>query len=194
MLRVVVGSRNLAKIEGVRRAFSLLGPVMVKPVEVRTSVGPQPMTLRDTIRGAVERAVGAMRDGFNYSVGVEAGLYRFPPALTSYMEVQVAALLDNEGGVTLGMSPSFEFPKRVVEALERGEAPEAEIVAEEITGIKGIGERGGAISFLTRGRLDRTALTELAVLMALVPRLNPRLYPRPRKHDDVMRLLRELAL
>ncbi|RLF00276.1 MAG: inosine/xanthosine triphosphatase [Thermoprotei archaeon] len=194
LLRIVVGSKNPAKVEGVRRAFSLLGPAVVESVEVETSVGPQPMSLRETIKGAVERAVNAMRRGFNYSVGVEAGLYKFPPALTGYMEVQVAALLDEGGGITLGMSPSFEFPQRVVKALEEGEAPEAEVVIEDITGVRRIGEKGGAISFLTRGRLDRVALTELAVLMALVPRLNPGLYPPPRRCGAIMQLLSKLTL
>jgi len=194
LLRVIVGSKNPAKVEGVKRAFNLLGPVIVESVEVRTSVGPQPMSLRETVKGAVERAVNAMRKGFNYSVGVEAGLYKFPPALTGYMEVQVAALLDGEGGITVGMSPSFEFPQRVVRELEEGKAPEAEVVIEDLTGVKGIGERGGAIGFLTKGRLDRVALTELAVLMALVPRLNPGLYPPPRKYGAVIQLLDELVL
>ena len=47
---------------------------------------------------------------------------------------------------------------------------------EELTGRKGIGRTTGAIGFLSGGRMDRTKLTEAAVLMALIPRIRKELY------------------
>src|SRR3989442_1420999 len=46
----------------------------------------------------------------------------------------------------------------------------------EITGDAKIGQTTGAIGFLTEGRMDRTRLTEAAVLMAMVPRIRKDLY------------------
>ena len=195
-MRVAVGSTNPVKVEGVRRAFRLLGCVEVLPVHVETSVGPQPITLRDTIRGAVERAVKALSSirEADYSVGVEAGLFQLPPTLTGYLEVQVAAIADLEKGVTLGFSPGFEFPLRVVEAVTGGKVVEAEEAMEELSGIRGIGEREGAIGFLTRGYIDRTKLSELAVVAALIPRLNPSLYPKARRIEEVLESLNSLDI
>ena len=46
----------------------------------------------------------------------------------------------------------------------------------ELTGETGIGRTRGAIGFLSEGRMDRTELTEAAVLMAMVPRIRKDLY------------------
>ena len=47
---------------------------------------------------------------------------------------------------------------------------------EELSGIKRIGELQGAIGWLTRGIVDRHEISVQAVIMALIPRLNPSLY------------------
>ena len=46
----------------------------------------------------------------------------------------------------------------------------------EITGIKDIGERTGAIHYLTKGAISRVELTRIAVIMALIPWINGELY------------------
>jgi non-canonical (house-cleaning) NTP pyrophosphatase len=48
---------------------------------------------------------------------------------------------------------------------------------EVATGIEDIGEKMGAVGYLTKGKLNREELTEQAVLMALVPRIRKELYP-----------------
>jgi inosine/xanthosine triphosphatase len=46
----------------------------------------------------------------------------------------------------------------------------------KITGIEKIGHKMGSIGYLSDGMIDRTSLTELSVLMALVPRIRNELY------------------
>ena len=46
----------------------------------------------------------------------------------------------------------------------------------EITEIEEIGHKMGSIGYLSDGMIDRTALTEIAVLMALIPRIRKELY------------------
>ena len=74
-MKVVVGTGNPVKVAAVRRAFSRLGiECEVLGVRTVTSVGPQPVGLRTTVRGAVERALGALRSSeSDYGVGIEAG-------------------------------------------------------------------------------------------------------------------------
>ena len=47
---------------------------------------------------------------------------------------------------------------------------------EELSGVVGIGKKMGAIGYLSKGLIDRTHFTELCVIMALIPRINPKLY------------------
>ena len=66
----------------------------------------------------------------------------------------------------------------------RGEATEPSgsgVVGQamaELTGVREIGSKYGAIGFLTERRMDRDALTEAAVLMAMVPRIRRGLFAR----------------
>jgi non-canonical (house-cleaning) NTP pyrophosphatase len=50
-----------------------------------------------------------------------------------------------------------------------------DVFAEKIVG-ESIGQKGGAIGYLTNGVMNRRELTESAVLAAMVPRINKELY------------------
>ncbi len=171
-MRVAVGSCNPTKVKGVEEAFKhFFNDVEVLPRSVNSGVPPQPFN-GDVIRGAINRAVNAFCD-CDFSVGIEAGFFKTEGTITGYIDFQVAAVYDGDR-CTLGFGPGFEFPPKVVEEALRGK--EAGDVMEEITGIKNIGERMGAIHYLSKGVVSRTDLTRIAVIMALIPRLNKDLY------------------
>ncbi len=173
MIRVTVGSKNPTKVEGVRLAFELFfDDVEVIPKSVDSGVPSQPFNY-DVIRGAMNRAIRAFDKECDFSVGVEAGLFEIENTLTGFMDFQVAVIYDGRM-FTIGFGPGFEFPHKVVrEALKGREVGD---VMEEITGIERIGERMGAIHFLTKGAVSRVELTRLAVIMALIPWINRDLY------------------
>jgi len=176
-LSVAVGSLNPVKVNAVARAFKLFfGEVKVLPVKVDSGVPPQPIGLQEIVDGAINRARRAQAaTGADYGVGIEAGLIEFPGTLTGYIDLQVCAIVDREGRITIGHGPGFEYPPAVVrEVLEAGH--EVGEVMERLTGIRDIKRRMGAIGYLSKGVIDRTRLCELAVLMALIPRINPELY------------------
>jgi len=79
--------------------------------------------------------------------------------------------------VTLGHGPGFAYPPFVVERAKAGKTV-GDAMAE-LTGEKAIGRTRGAIGYLTEGRMDRTELTEAAVLMAMVSRIRKDLYRGP---------------
>jgi len=171
-MKVTVGSTNPTKVEGVRLAFNqYFDDVEIVPKDVDSGVPPQPFN-DDVIKGAINRAINAF-ENCDYSVGVEAGLFTINNTITGYMDFQVAVIYDGEK-FTIGFGPGFEFPPSVVKkALEGMEVGE---VMEKITGIEKIGEKFGAIYYLTKGRISRIELTRLAVTMALIPRINKELY------------------
>jgi len=74
------------------------------------------------------------------------------------------------------VSAGFEYPPSVVEEVLSGK--EVGDVMDELTGVEDLGEKMGAVSYLSRGLLDRIGNTEQCVLMAMIPRLNEGIYFR----------------
>lgn len=172
-MRIAVGSKNPAKVNGVKRAFSrFFEAVEVVGCEVNSNVSDQPFN-EETITGAVNRAKNAYSKEFDFSVGVEAGLFEFPHTLTGYIDFQVACIYDGER-YTVGFGPGFEYPPMVIRDVLSGR--EVGEVMAELTGIVNLGRKFGAIGFLTRKQVVRSDLTEIAVTMALIPWINQNLY------------------
>jgi len=173
-LKVAVGSKNPAKIKGVEKAFSkFFKDVEVEGVEVNSGVSNQPFDT-ETIRGAINRAVNAYKcRKCDFGVGVEAGLFRCNFAYTGYLDIQVAAVYDGDR-VCIGYGPGFEYPEKVLRAVLGGS--EVGKVMETVTGIEGLGKKQGAIGYLSKNAITRAELTEIAVVMALIPFVNRKLY------------------
>jgi inosine/xanthosine triphosphatase len=171
-LKVRVGSTNRVKVTAAKRAFTTaFRTAQVQGVEVPAKVSAQPFE-EETIDGAVARARSAIGDA-DYGVGIEAGLF-WDEGAKDYLDVQYCAIADRRGAVTIGHGPGFPYPKAVIEAVKRGKTVGEAM--EAFTKVKNIGRRIGAIGWLTEGAMDRTKLTEAAVLMALVPRVRRDLY------------------
>lgn len=174
---VAVGSSNPVKVKAVERVFSKFYEVTVLMVSVSSEVPPQPVGLDVTIRGAVSRARNALAlsGSAELGVGIEAGLVQVPGTLSGYMDQQFAAIADRSGRVTLGGGPSFEYPPAIVSRV-LGEGIEVGTAMDQLSGVEELGQKQGAIGYFSKGHMDRTSLTEQAVLMALLPRVNQRLY------------------
>lgn len=56
----------------------------------------------------------------NYGVGIEAGMYEVPEAVTSFMDASICAIYDGNN-YYIGFSPSFEYPQTVVDRVLKGE-------------------------------------------------------------------------
>jgi inosine/xanthosine triphosphatase len=172
-MRVAVGSTNPVKVRAVEEVLREFYPeIEVFGVEVSSKVSAQPLGMEETVRGAVNRARAALKHG-ELGVGIEAGLVEVPFAITGYMDVQFCAISDGEV-ITLGAGSGFEYPPSVIRQVLRGR--EVGEVMEELSGIRNIGRKGGAIGFLSKGKLSRKELTKQAVLMAMLPRINRELY------------------
>ncbi|HIH01475.1 TPA: inosine/xanthosine triphosphatase, partial [Thermoplasmata archaeon] len=119
-----------------------------------------------TIEGATRRAKVALeKSGADFGVGVEAGLF-FIQHLGRHLDIQYCAVMDSSGRVTYGHGPGFEYPPEVTKAALDGHA--VGDIMSGITGIERIGHKSGSVGYLSAGLINRTSLTELAVLMALI--------------------------
>ncbi len=177
-MRVHVGTGNRVKRDAVQRVLQRLDPETdwdVGLVEAETDVPEQPWEA-DVARGARQRARAAATtpDPPAYGVGVEAGLV-WNEVLGVYFDVQYAVIRDQRGHETAGHGPGFVYPPAVVRAVSHEGRTVGEAMSS-LTGIDDIGSRMGAIGYLSLGHMDRTALTEQAILMAWLPRLRPERY------------------
>jgi inosine/xanthosine triphosphatase len=171
---VSAGTKNPAKLEGIRRAFTRYFPgVEIRPVDSTSVAKAQPRSLEEMTAGATARAKLALsKAGGEFGVGVEAGIFTIRDV---YFDNQVAAIVDPSGEVSLGHSAGYSLPRDAVEKLF-SDGKELERWAESVSGIDEVGDKGGLIHYLTNGKMTRTDLTEQCVVTALIPWLHRDIY------------------
>lgn len=179
MMVVAVGTANPVKVNAVKNVLSRFFEVSVVARNVQSQVPKQPVGIDTTVEGAIARARNALAavEGAELGVGIEAGLVKVPCTISGYMDQQFACIADRQCRITLGGGPSFEYPNSIVSRV-LSSGTEVGDLMNEMTGISELGQKQGAIGYFSKGHLNRTALTELAVLMALIPRLSGELYFR----------------
>ena len=174
-VRVAVGSDNPVKIEAVKSAaMRLFGDADVRGFAVESGVADQPFEA-ETWEGARTRARMSLArwPEADFGVGVEAGLFE-TSAIGGLIDVQACVVLDHAGRFTYGHGPGFSYPDDINEELRRG-ATVGDVLGR-VSGVADLGQKEGAVGYLSRGHVTRTQLTEPAVLMAFLPRLRPELY------------------
>ncbi len=171
---VAVGTRNPAKIEGIRRGFlRYFRDTEFRSVDSSSVARAQPLGLEQMVEGAVARAKFALsRVGGDYGVGVEAGIFKIG---TFYFDHQQAAIVDPSGKVSLGHSAGYMLPKDAIDRMLK-DGEELERWAERLSGVSEIGDKGGLVNHLTKGEMTRVDLTEQCVMMALSPWLHRDVY------------------
>ena len=171
---VAIGSTNKAKIDGVIEAYKLFNiDVEVIPIKVSSGISHQPKSLEETVKGAVNRALNALKlvENADEAVGIESGLIMMP-IINRFIDITVAIIMDRRGRLSAGLSPGFEIPSIFIREIFTSNK-ELEELAVKVSGIENIGEHGGFISYLTYNKISRKELTKLAVIMALTPRISP---------------------
>jgi len=164
-IRISVGSVNPVKTEAVRAVMErIFGEVILTSRDVDSGVPEQPWG-EETCKGAKNRAKAAMGE-CDLAVGIEAGVFEVYDGL---YDVQHCVILDKTGRMTIGMSSGFRYPDDVIELLRKGMT-----VGEAMKQLYTKDSRGrkeGAVGVLSKGLLDRKALTEQSVLAAMIPRM-----------------------
>jgi inosine/xanthosine triphosphatase len=175
MKQIIVASTNPVKITASLNGFTKMFPsghFSVKGVPIRSGVSEQPMTEEETFQGAVNRANNAkkLNPKADYWVGLEGGVEEIGSEMKSV--VWVVVLSKNEMGKA--KAGSFILPPRLVKLIKGGmEMGQADDVVFGTTNTK---QKSGAVGLLTNGVIDRTALYEHGVILALIPFVNPQLY------------------
>lgn len=172
MKTVIIASLNPAKINAVKSAFEaafLQQEFDFKGVSVASGVADQPMSNEETYQGAVNRvcnATQAIPEG-DFYVGLEAGIEG--NVTFAWM------VIESNGQRGESRSASLMLPPQVIEKLAH--ANELGDVMDEVFGTDNIKQKGGAIGLLTHNQLTRSSVYHQALILALIPFVNPEHFP-----------------
>ncbi len=173
-MKVNVGSKNPTKIQSVIEALQespLFKDAEVIGLDVSFETFGHPRNIAETVAGAQKRAELAFKD-CDYSFGIEGGLIEIPETKSHYMQVEVCAIYDGKQ-FHLGLSPAFEWPPVVTKLIFDGLDGSQALKQAGFTDLEKVGNAGGGISILTKGKMDRTEFNRLSIVMALVHLENP---------------------
>lgn len=170
-MKINVGSQNPVKISAVEeilKDYPHLSGAQVIGVKASSEVSDQPKSLEETVLGAKNRARNAFKDCV-FSIGLESGLFSVPHSKTGHMDTCICCIFDGKE-YHFGMSSGWEFPKKEVLDLifNNGLDMNQAMFEAGLTSKKNIGSEEGAISFFTKGRLDRKEYTKQALRTALI--------------------------
>ncbi len=175
MKTVAVASRNPVKARAALGGFRRMFPgqeFRVETVSVPSGVATQPASDEETLAGALNRARRAAEaaPGADYWVGIEGGVEDGPGGMAAFAWVVVLG----DGRTGRGRTGTFILPEKVARLVREGtELGDAD---DLVFGRSNSKQEDGAIGLLTGNVVDRTALYEHAMVMALVPFRNSGLY------------------
>jgi len=133
-----------------------------------------------TLEGATNRAHAAFAayDGCDYSIGIESGIIDIPDIERSlFMNIAFAVIYDGKE-IHVGTNGCFEVPPKMMDlvynqGMEMCDATHTVGLSRD----RNIGREGGVIHILSKGWIDRRNYLHQAIGFALMPFLNPELYP-----------------
>ena len=175
MKTIVIASENPVKIHATLGGFRRMFPgedYDIQPISVSNGVGTQPLSDRQTLQGALNRARAAVlqiREA-DYWVGIEGGVQDEDGEMAAFAWIVVMSHVL----VGKSRSGSFVLPSEVADLVRQGKelGTADDIVFDRAGSKQGI----GAVGILTGNIIDRTQLYEHAVILALVPFKNATMY------------------
>jgi inosine/xanthosine triphosphatase len=176
MKTIAVASLNPVKAEAVLKGFERMFPderFQIEPVSVPSGVSDQPMTDEATLQGAATRAenVKAVVPDADFWVGVEGGCDHLGGDLVAFAWVRVL----DRSQVGQARTAQFRLPPAIGALVESGmELGDAD---DRIFGERNSKQVSGAVGLLTGDVETRATFYEQAVVLALIPFRNPKLYP-----------------
>lgn len=176
MSLIIVASTNPVKLDAARHGFQRAFPeesITVEGVRVNSGVSAQPRSDAETRQGALNRARAARdtRPEGDYFVGMEGGVERVNGAWEAFAWM---VIMDRAGQTGRGRTGVFVLPDEIGKWLDKGlELGEAD---DRVFGISNSKQNMGAVGLLTRSMLNRAQYYEQAVILALLPWLNPGFY------------------
>ena len=186
---VAVGSARRPKLNAVREALAIFGPILdsnaqfeVVGQEVPSGVSHTPISRAELMAGARFRARELAKlaqergESWKYFVGLEGGLDVVEENGARLVFLQSwAYVLDETGRGAYGQSGAVQMPNALAaEVIERG--TELSIAIDVYAGEQGIRDAQGAWGVLTQNLITRQEAFRVAVVSAFAPFFNANFY------------------
>ena len=175
-MKILVGTKNPGKIEGVKNAFKrYFENVEIEGIPVCSEVPDQPVN-EEIFQGAKNRVKNLRKYAkenniqADFYVATEAGITNL---LGNWIDINSAVVENAEGFQSVGTSQGFPIPEKYIKEIINTELGK---VMDKIFEGKELGKGKGGISNLTHNQVTRLELTEGAVIMALISHINGELW------------------
>lgn len=172
-MKVLIATKNAAKIEGARRALSrYFSDIEVEGIPVESNVGEQPVN-NDIYNGAKNRVTNlkkyAKENNINSDLylAIESGINNL---FGRWMITNIAVIEDNNELESYGTSPSFPVPDKFIDDIISTDLNK--VMDQIFEKDEERHNKGGAIQLLTHNEVTRIDLTEMAFIMALTKYIN----------------------
>ncbi len=146
-LKVIVGSTNTVKINAIKNVFANYD---VTGIAVSSRVSAQPISDQETIRGAINRALGAKRFG-DIGVGLEGGVQQTSLGL---LLVNYGALVDEENRVYIAGGTRILLPNEIAKEIYKGR--ELGEIMDQYAHKQNVKHEEGAVGIFTNNFVTRT--------------------------------------
>lgn len=171
-MRILMGTKNQGKIEGVKRAFErYFENIEIEGIAVDSEVSAQPIN-KEIIVGARNRVKNVKEYAkkhnleADYFVASEAGITNL---LDDWIDINAVVIENKEGKQSVGTSQGFPIDEKYIDEITSTELGK---VMDKIFKGHGLNTGKGGISILTHDEISRIDLTENACMMALTRYIN----------------------
>ncbi len=181
MKKVIIASKNPVKINSTKAGFEEVfsgESFEYQGLSAPSGVPDQPRSDETALLGAKNRVLYLSKENpeADFWVGIEAGIEKKGDEMEAFAWVVVQS---REGLMGKGKSGTFFLPPQIVELIDNG--MELGHANDVVFGIKDSKLEQGAVGILTHMAITRTALYAHAVVLALIPFKNEKLFTYGKK-------------
>lgn len=172
---VAVGSHNPVKLQAVKTAFKKVFPEKqweIIAVTVSSRVSNQPMSDKESILGARNRATQALKETqADFGVGLEGGLQEIEG---KWFDCGWIVVLSKDGKEGIGSTIRLETPEKVINLIRKGK--ELGEVNDLLFGITNSKHKAGHFGLMTNNAITRIAGYRDGIISALSYFLHPEIF------------------
>ena len=172
MKKVIIASKNPVKINATKKAFEEVfnDHFEFEGVSADSLVSDQPMSNEETLKGATNRIENIQNLKADFFVSIEGGV----DLLDDNYEAFAWIVISDKNKVGKAKTATFPLPMKISNLIKKGyELGDADDMVFKRSNSK---QKNGAVGILSDNLITRTDYYTHAIILALIPFTNSKLY------------------